>query len=295
MKEPNFFIVGAPKCGTTSLAKWLGQHRSIFISKPKEPNYFNVDHKNGNYSNEAEYLHLFNAANETHLAVGEASVFYLYSKVAILNILKKYPKARIIVCLRDPVDLVVSLHNQHINSLYEDQLCLSMAWDAQVARQRGELLPPQCPDVTLLQYSKIGCLASQLDALFSICPHDQIKLIFLKDLKKDPQNIYREILRFLLVTDDGRDMFPVENAQAKLRSKLLKQILLVVGGFKKSLRLDWFSLGVMDWVGKKNLDQTSRNAPPEPDFIDSVLRPFFKDETERLFTYYERFRNDKDI
>jgi len=39
-RKPNFFIVGAPKCGTTALHTYLGQHPDIFVSEPKEPNYF---------------------------------------------------------------------------------------------------------------------------------------------------------------------------------------------------------------------------------------------------------------
>ncbi|MDD9875087.1 MAG: sulfotransferase, partial [Gammaproteobacteria bacterium] len=40
-KKPNFFIIGAPKCGTTSLDAWLKSHPRIFTAV-KEPNYFNT-------------------------------------------------------------------------------------------------------------------------------------------------------------------------------------------------------------------------------------------------------------
>lgn len=42
-RKPNFFIIGAPKCGTTSLAHYLGEHPDIFMSYPKEPFYFCPD------------------------------------------------------------------------------------------------------------------------------------------------------------------------------------------------------------------------------------------------------------
>ena len=44
--RPNFFIVGAPKCGTTSLDEYLRQHPNVFISRPKEPHYFSTDLNN---------------------------------------------------------------------------------------------------------------------------------------------------------------------------------------------------------------------------------------------------------
>ena len=47
--QPNFFIIGAPKCGTTALSRYLSQHPNIFMSDPKEPHYFCDDFKYGNY------------------------------------------------------------------------------------------------------------------------------------------------------------------------------------------------------------------------------------------------------
>jgi len=43
MKEPNFFIIGAPKCGTTALYEYLRRHRRVFLPESKEPNYFATD------------------------------------------------------------------------------------------------------------------------------------------------------------------------------------------------------------------------------------------------------------
>ena len=76
-KIPNLFIVGAPKCGTTSLHYWLSQHPEIFMSDPKEPFYFckdlheEADNLHGykvnyfKYRDEESYLQIFqNAKNE---------------------------------------------------------------------------------------------------------------------------------------------------------------------------------------------------------------------------------------
>jgi len=43
LTRANVFILGAPKCGSTSLAAWLSQHPDAFVSDPKEPRYFNSD------------------------------------------------------------------------------------------------------------------------------------------------------------------------------------------------------------------------------------------------------------
>ena len=49
--KPNFFIIGAPKCGTTSLHNYLKSHSQITMSNPKEPHYFSKDIKNGGIRN----------------------------------------------------------------------------------------------------------------------------------------------------------------------------------------------------------------------------------------------------
>jgi hypothetical protein len=77
VKTPNFFILGAPKCGTTSLAAWLAAHPAVYMSPLKEPAYFAADLK-VDRPGPQEYRALFSAAGDIHLAVGEASTCYLH-------------------------------------------------------------------------------------------------------------------------------------------------------------------------------------------------------------------------
>ena len=141
---PNFFIVGAPKAGTTSLYHYLDQHPDIYMSPVKEPNYFAAEIRPENFKDLRggtesdlralreylagpmaekrfggvitewdDYLKLFrNVKKET--AIGEASVCYLWSKTAAQNIQAKIPNAKIIMVLRDPVDRAFS---QYLQSL----------------------------------------------------------------------------------------------------------------------------------------------------------------------------------
>lgn len=127
MKKPNFFIIGAPKCGTTSLAAWLAEHPQIFMSPIKEPQFFNKDVGFPMKSLQA-YEKLFKDASSGHIAVGEATVLYLYSKVAVRNILDYNPDAKFIVCLRNPVDMAYSLHEQWFFNGIEDIEDFKEAW-----------------------------------------------------------------------------------------------------------------------------------------------------------------------
>ena len=76
--RPNFFIVGAPKCGTTALYAYLRQHPDIFMPETKEPNFFghDIERRRSQRLTEEEYLALFRLAGDAR-RVGEASVRYL--------------------------------------------------------------------------------------------------------------------------------------------------------------------------------------------------------------------------
>ena len=84
--RPDFFIVGAPKCGTTALSTYLGQHPDVFMSTPKEPNYFGADlHRTKPRITLDTYLSYFERAAGQQ-RVGEASTCYLCSKTAASEI-----------------------------------------------------------------------------------------------------------------------------------------------------------------------------------------------------------------
>ena len=83
MTLPNFFIVGAPKCGTTALHAYLSQHPDVFMSDPKEPHYFgsDLDFRYRRRPSDAQYRSYFAGAGDRR-RIGEASVWYLYSECA---------------------------------------------------------------------------------------------------------------------------------------------------------------------------------------------------------------------
>ena len=105
---PNFFIVGAPKAGTTSIYEYIKNHPQIFMSSIKEPNYFSINILNENdqlkpIRNKKKYLDLFkNIKNEK--IIGEASPFYLSDHDAPKLIHDVSPTAKILIIIRDPVE-----------------------------------------------------------------------------------------------------------------------------------------------------------------------------------------------
>ena len=132
MKKPNLFIVGAPKCGTTSLYGWLSQHPNVYMSPIKEPGFFSPDslHRPGTL---ARYEALFAKAGAEHEIVGEASTNYLYSREAVPRVLEYNPKAKFIVCVRNPVEMAPSLFAQRVWEGRDTVKCFEDAWRLQPA------------------------------------------------------------------------------------------------------------------------------------------------------------------
>ena len=133
LKHPNFFISGAPRCGTTALYTYLSEHPQIFMSEVKELNYFASDFPNVQkitFKSVDDYHKVFAKADERHLAVGEASPFYLFSQVAFQNMAAYNPAAKVILTLRHPVDFVESYHQLNLSLLREDEPDLAKAAQA---------------------------------------------------------------------------------------------------------------------------------------------------------------------
>ena len=138
-KKPGFFIVGAPKCGTTSFYHYLRQHPQIFMPDNKEPHYFGSDLKKRSdefIKTEEEYLSLFKDADSSQMA-GEASTFYLYSKAAQKEIKGFNPHAKIIIMLRNPIDF---LHSLRISFVFSYATVLSVVFTTLFNKKAQKLL-----------------------------------------------------------------------------------------------------------------------------------------------------------
>jgi hypothetical protein len=228
---PNFFIVGAPKCGTTALSRYLGEHTHVFMSQPKEPYYFADDFPRlkevlSGIDTYEKYMNLFRTVSDEHIAVGEASTVYLFSSKALKNIRNFNPEARIIAMVRNPVELVYSFHSQLLRFCIEDEKDFEAAWRLQEARRSGQYLPPRCLDEKLLQYAEWGKLGDQVERLLRIFSSEQVKIIVFDDFVDDTQATYNSVLAFLNVPSNNRTQFPRVNANARYRFPQIKMFFL---------------------------------------------------------------------
>ena len=293
IRRPNVFIVGAPKCGTTALSGYLGTHPNVFFSQPKEPCWFSADFPGQREVRSLdEYLGLFADAKQEHLAIGEGSVWYLYSQVALRNIRDFNSQAKIVVMLRNPVEQVYSMHQELHLRRYETQGDFIKAWELQEARRNGRHVPKFCKEARFLQYRQIAEYAPQLERLLEHFPREQVKVIIFDDFKADTRRVYLELMDHLQLPDDGKlDFKPsLESRRHKLHwlgSFLINQppwLESVKSQVKKTLRIQ--RLGVRDLVARHNTVVEKRKALPA-DFV-AQLKDVFREDVGRVSDLLKR-------
>ncbi len=226
---PHFFLIGAPRCGTTALSRHLGKHRQVCFSSPKEPHYFSMVAPAGGCSAEEirrNYLDLCFAGYDPakHRSIGEGSVTYLYYPEAIDSILSWNPDARFIIMLRNPLEMLPSLHHRLLYQMQEDVPNFAKAWALQEARSRGEQLPRGCLEPDILRYAEIGCHANHLQKLFKKVERERCHVIIYDDVQESIQGVYERCLDFLGVDQDGRTKFTSRRTSRRYRFNWLQRL-----------------------------------------------------------------------
>ncbi len=274
-RYPDFFILGAPKCGTTTLARWLSGHPGVFMSVPKEPHYFNDDMANRNIRTDRQYRALFRKVMPHHLVSGEASTWYLFSRRAVPRIEQMCREPRYIVMTRDPVQMANSLYVHNLRHLYEDAPSFERAWELQEERLSGKAIPRSCREPMFLQYKQVCSLGEQIQRLFEYSPADRVLHIDLGGLQREPAVQYRRVLKFLGVAADGREQFGRENEARVARSLILQRVLLAGGRLRRAM-------GIRQGVGLLRLNERKTKKAEVPQALRETLHEEFRRDSDLL-------------
>lgn len=224
MNKPNFFIVGAPKCGTTALSTYLGSHPDVFFAEEKEPHFFSTDMPDYTKTHDLDkYLKNFESDSANVKCIGEGSTWYMFSKVAIENILEFNDEAKIIAMVRNPIDMAESLYYQFLLGFEENANTFEEAWGLQESRSLGKNIPKMNTPVRL-QYKEVCSLGSQLQRLVDAVPANQLKIILFDDFITDTRKVYNEVLTFLEIPENNDVEFSRVNESSKPRFPLLAKL-----------------------------------------------------------------------
>lgn len=298
MRKPDLFIVGAPKCGTTTLYAWLRGHPDVFMSVRKEPRFFSPDMDSGSEQDGLyfvrsldDYMALFAGARDER-RVGEASATYLYSTEAPRLICEFQPDARIVVALRDPVEMMYSLHMQHVAAMAEDIDDFAEALAAEERRAAGDGLPGGPFSRFAWRYRDRARFAGQLERWYEAFGRERVHVVILDDLIADSRATFRRLLEFLEVDPHYvPESFSPRNPSKRVRSRRLKRLMHSVAGHRLARVLLPGPLYGGVRRALRPLHRVNRREQPRPP-LDGALRgqlqEEFRPEVERLGRLLER-------
>ena len=265
------FIVGATKSGTTALYHYLSQSPDLYFAETKELQYFCRDIRERNPVNRVRdfqhYHDLFSDACENQIKV-DASPQYLFSKSSAAEIADYNPEAKIIAILRNPVDMVYSLHSQLLHVGIEKEENFEKAIRRSMSLYREQPLS-ETDTVDKLRYIERALYSEQIQRFLSVFPTESVRVYLYDDLKKDTGSLLEDVFGYLDVAALDSIDTQVVNANKKVKNRLVHKLYMERPGGLGKL---WRSLpsGPKQAVKRFLMNRNTENSTREP--MESGLR-----------------------
>lgn len=261
-------IVGAPRTGTTSLARFVRSHDSVCFSLVKEPHFFSrLDLTD--WSDSAlrelvagEYLERFfpQRRDSGCSLLMEASVTYLYVAEQMQPIVRLWPGAKFIIALRDPLEMLPSLHQRLLYLGDETVEDFETAWRLSSRRKAGLDIPRSCVEPRWLRYDEAGRLGHYVERFIAAVGRDRCHFILHDDLRARPRSVFRELEQLLEVPpSDSLDTEP-KRARRGYRYGWLQRLLMRPPVARETLAGIYFRRRVDSLARVRGLDHASPGA-----------------------------------
>lgn len=295
--ERIFFIVGAPKAGTTWLASSLSEHRDVHVSPVKEPHFFAppvpeelgpvavtdadvwpqlAQHKwihSGWIRDPGNYERLLRAPQGKTVS-GEATVVYLHAPEAARNIATRFPDARIIIMIREPIARALSHFQMNLVGGRTAKRAESALRRELECRSEGRTASSS--------YLGRSLYAGPLRRFLDVFGREQVLVLRFDDIASAPETVLAQVQRHLGISSawaaaGGSDR---KNTARYTRWKRLN-FLLVQTGIRNVARRVLPSV-VID--SGKRLLYTRQGGEVLSDQCLTELRAFFKHDIEDTAT-----------
>jgi len=307
-------IVGAPRTGTTSLAKFLRAHPQVCFSKVKEPHFFSqwdlTDCPDPELRQTVadEYLaRYFPHRDGGDELLMEGSVTYLYAPEQMRPILRLWPDARFIIGLRDPMEMIPSLHRRLLFLGDETVEDFERAWALVEDRSRGRRVPRSCIEPRWLRYDEVGWLGEYVDRFISVVGRERCFFAVYDDVRRDPAALYRQVQQFLgLPRHEPTDLAPRRVScgyrfgwlqRMLMRPPLVTRNLMAGAHYRRRVEAidklrngDSLTLKVVERARARLLrwNQADRQAAPLSAALRSEIRSKYSDDVARLGRIIDR-------
>ncbi|MBD3316650.1 MAG: hypothetical protein GF344_12745 [Chitinivibrionales bacterium] len=306
-KLPTFLVVGAAKCGSTSLYHYLDAHPDVYMSPIKETNYFAADLRANRFSATYrraanypgcikrygsidnyldsdlservfftidiqtldQYRKLFkNVCNEK--AIGEVSNSYLFSPIAAAEIRRTIPDVRIVMILRDPIRRMWS----HYRAKAKTGL-LARGFRREIMADMHKKRKGWCISHNFFE---MGRYYAQVKRYYDLFPHDKILVLLNEDLKERHRETLAKLYGFL-----GVKMHAVpatkHNTGPTPRSALLANAM-------RRARLSFGSIQKLppplNTTIMSVLYRPATPRPPLDEKLSRLLTEYYRDDVKRL-------------
>ena len=272
----DFFIVGAPKAGTTSLYHYLSEHPQVEMSSQKEPDYFSdkAIHEQGMYyaKNRVNTLDKYESLfmQKESVVYGEASVSYLFYENVAEDIKKYNPNAKIIIMLRNPIERAFSHYLMDyrlglISDSFENVL-------AKKSKHKNAHLFYQ-------QYIEVSKYAKQIQRYLVFFEKDNILFIDYEDFKINVSKTVDQVYNFLHIsTEFAADINTKHNTFTMPKNKVIRLIYSFV--FLRKILTFLFPIYLV-----KNIRVLLFKSDRKPELLKetrSLLKRIFNDDIKNL-------------
>ncbi len=266
---------------------FLVQHDEVEFGAHKEPHYFNDDHEEYRHAKRLDdYLQFFNHSKRGRYMV-DASTNYIYSSTAVKNILEFDPTAKLIVMLRNPVDLVVSLHSHFLFKQSETLENLEAAWQAGNLRDRAPEFVKKHPYPGHLCYREAGLLGKHYARLIDVVPERQLLTVFFDDIVDVPQDVIGRLGEFLEMDFGKEPQFAKSNQKQQVYSSRLNQLVFYPPPWLRAIKNSVKSVlpkKLIQSIDIRSLISSKKKEPREQisASLKSQMKEYFREDVQRL-------------
>ncbi len=184
MRLPDFLIIGAAKSGTTTLYEYLCKHPQIFMSTPKEPDFFSVE---ANYELGLDWYTSLFAAAEPNQICGEASTTYSRCQQhpnAAERIARTLPNVKLIYIMRHPIDRAYSFYVHRLKgSRYKPELAVGKTFEETIQQQS--------------EFVDSSYYLQQIECYLKFFPKESFLFLLMDDLIQNPETTIEQTFEFI--------------------------------------------------------------------------------------------------
>ena len=223
---PSFLIVGAQRCGTTSMYKTLSQHPLVLPAVlHKGAHYFDTGYGHGPAWYRGHFPLLASARRaapgpDRMPVTGESSPYYMFHPMAGQRIAADLPGVKLLVLLRDPVERAYSAHTHETARGFETEP-FERALELEPVRLAGEeaklVADPTYQSHSHQHHAYVtrGRYADQLRRLESLFGRDRIHVVDSQRFFTDPEPVFAEVVDFLGIGAADGIVFDKHNARPR--------------------------------------------------------------------------------